>query len=76
MYGMEHGLGWGMGYGWFFMILFWVLIIVVIAYFIKTFASGGRKSAVEDSPLEILKKRYAKGEISKSDFDKMKKDLQ
>lgn len=76
MHGMEYGPGWGMGFGWFFMILFWVLIIVVIAYLVKTFLGGEKKGIISDSALDILKKRYAKGEISKEEFEKMKKDLQ
>ncbi len=70
------GMGWGMGLGWLFFILFWVLIILGVLYLIKLIAGGGRsKKTTEETPLDILKRRYAKGEISKEDFDKMKEDL-
>jgi putative membrane protein len=65
------GYGWGMGFGWVFMLLFWAAII----YFIYTLM---RRSARDhsDSASEILKKRYAGGEISKEEFERMKKELQ
>jgi len=47
---------------------FWELI-----YFLKQ-ATKGRDRAGE-TPMEILKKRYAKGKITKEEFDSMKKDI-
>jgi len=65
-------------YGGFFL---WLLLIVVAAiamYFIlmqaKKITSSERSS--EESALDILKKRYAKGEIAKEVFDRMKKDIE
>lgn len=74
-YGWGMGFGWGMGLGWLFFILFWVLIILGVLYLIKLIAGGGRSKTTEETPLDILKRRYAKGEISKEDFEKMKEDL-
>lgn len=66
----DHGMGVGMGFGWLFMILFWVLIIFLVVFFLKK--SGlGRKETAED----ILKKRYARGELSKEDFERMKANI-
>ena len=67
-----YGWGWGMGVGWLFMIIFWVLVIMGIVYIIKMIAGGGKK---EETALDILKKRYAKGEITKDEYDRMTEDL-
>ena len=74
-YGWGMGHGWGMGLGWFFMIIFWVLIILGIMYLIRLTVGRGVKKQAEESPLEILKRRYAKGEITREEFEKMKDDL-
>ncbi len=66
--------GWGMGFGWIYMIVFWALVILGIAYIIKLIAGREVKDGKE-SALDILKKRYAKGEITKEEYEKMKDDL-
>lgn len=69
-----NGYGWGMGVGgWLLMILFWVLIILAVIYIARAVSNGRQK---EETALDILKKRYAKGEISKEEFEKMKDDLE
>lgn len=66
---MGHGyLQIGMGFGFVLMVLFWVAVIWLI------FSLVNEKSEGKDS-IEILRKRYARGEISKKQFDKMKKEL-
>jgi putative membrane protein len=68
--------GWGMTWiGRLCMILFWVLVLIGMVYLFKWIAESTRKNAREETPMEILKKRYAKGEISKDEFDKIKDDL-
>ena len=76
--------GWGMypgmmGWGWVFMLVFWVLIVVLIILLIRRLLSSGSTPIAgppqEDSALEILKKRYARGEINKEEFEAKKKDL-
>ena len=69
------------GWWWFmpiFGIIFWVLIIWAVVALIRGLASGGSDLASNrsDSALEVLKKRYARGEISKEEFEEKKKDLQ
>jgi putative membrane protein len=60
------------------MIIFWGGIIVLIVWGVKKLGKGKEDDAgigPKLNPLEIAKERYAKGEISKADFEQIKKDL-
>jgi putative membrane protein len=67
------------GFGAIFMILFWGLIIWGFVAFVRWAAgqNGGiqPKNKEGNSAVEILKERYAKGEIDKNEFDEKMKDL-
>jgi putative membrane protein len=56
------------------MILFWVLIIVAVVLGIRWLIGQGKESR-SDSALEILRQRYARGEINKEEFESRKKDV-
>jgi len=75
-FGGGYGFG-GFGFGFLFMILFWGLIIWAIIALVKTVSDNAKKSGGEneDTPMGILRERYAKGEVTKEQFDQMKKDL-
>jgi len=72
---------WGMGWlGMIFMMIFWILIIIggifLIKWLIQTTSSKGRPDFQENSKaINILKERYAKGEIARDEFEAIKKDL-
>jgi uncharacterized membrane protein len=65
----------GTGASWIFGLLFFIVLLLLIAVIIYLVLRNNKKTNFE-SPQEILKKRYAKGDISKEDFDKMKKELE
>jgi len=66
-----------MGMGFFIVIAILALMIGIIVFFIKIVTSGSKKKArANEEILDILKTRYAKGEITKEEFEQMKKDVQ
>ena len=84
MYGLYDNYGgWGVGsmMGWFgggiMMLVFWVLLIVFIVWIVREVSGRNSHSNSNSSSnaLEILKERYAKGEIDRKEFEEKKKDL-
>ena len=68
----------GHWFGGGFMWLFWILLIVVVLWVVKTATGNGDSnaaSAKSASALEILKERYARGEIDLEEFENKKKHL-
>ena len=62
--------GMGFGGGWIFMILFWGLIILGVVYLVKAFLGGGStEEKKSELAQEVLEKRFAKGEMSKEEFE-------
>ncbi len=73
---------WGFSLGWLFLVImtaFWIAVILAIIFLIRwlviSTARKGRGPKTEDSAFEILRMRYAKGEINKEEFEEKKKDL-
>ena len=67
---------WGWWFGWFFMLVWWVVIIAAIVALIKwLFGHNGENKIGGKSALDILKERYARGEITKEEFESKKRDL-
>lgn len=74
------GSGWGhmmyYGYGGGLMWVLFLMVIGVLVYVvIQSAKTKGSARVSGETPLDILKKRYAKGELTKDEFESMKKDL-
>jgi putative membrane protein len=70
-------MSWGWG-GMLFQLLFWLVIIFLIVWGVKQLAGRSQNSnqlTRKDNALEILRERYAKGEIDKQQFEAKKRDL-
>lgn len=75
MWGYD-GFGFGGGAMGIGMILFWGLIIAVVVVLARGVgARPGGSGLVEKTPLDILRERYARGEIDKREFDERRRDL-
>jgi putative membrane protein len=64
---------WGIGMG-LVMVVFWGLVIVGLVLGLRWLAAQGRERR-PDSALEILRQRYARGEIDREEFEAKKRDL-
>jgi putative membrane protein len=81
---MMMGFGYG-GLNMILMILFWLAIIVVAVWVLSRLfpqvagftapPSNGRRSEPAESPLDILKQRFARGELSQAEYDEMRRKL-
>jgi putative membrane protein len=71
-----HMWGWGVGWWWLLMpigmIIFWGGVIAVIIWAIRQFSEGRGGGG---SAIEIARGRYARGEISREEFDQIRRDL-
>ncbi|MEP0987096.1 SHOCT domain-containing protein [Ekhidna sp.] len=64
------------GHYWGMHIFWWVVwVIFIIWIFVTPWDIPGQRTKKE-TPLDILKKRYASGEIDRQQFEDMRKDLQ
>ena len=73
-YMMPWGSGWGMWLGGLWMVIFWGAIIGLIVWGISRLTRRGCWTG-DTSPLDAAKKRYARGEITREEFEQIKKDL-
>lgn len=72
-----HMMNYGYGFGGMFMwIIFLIVVGLLVYFFVQTRKTKGETLTQDESHLDILKKRYAKGEINKEEFDRIKRDLE
>lgn len=67
--------GWSMGLGWVWMVIFWGLVIAGIVYVVHSITGRSTETYTNETPLDMLKRRYAKGDISKEEYREMKDHL-
>ncbi len=77
---MMNGYGMmGFGFGGIFMVLWWVILIVGVVALVRWLGisshGAGGQGGGHRQPLDILKERYARGEINEQEFQKIKHDL-
>lgn len=75
MMGSDWGMGW---FGMIVMLAFWILLIIALVFLVKWLiqaTSGKKVPPGSNRGLEILKERYARGEIDKAEFETKKRDL-
>ena len=77
MWGWGYG-GYGNWLGWLgplVMVLFWAAVVTGIVFLVRFLTRQGGSRDREDSALEVLRKRYARGEINKEEFEDKRRDL-
>lgn len=75
---MDHGFGihgWGMGMGFIWIIGFILLILIIWLIVRIVNQNNDSNTTTNKSALDILKERYARGEISKNEFEEKKHDI-
>ena len=72
MHGLN-GMGWGMGWWWIIGI---IIIVAIVWTVVKTMnKTSNINTSSGKMPLDILKERYARGEINKEEFEEKKKEI-
>ncbi|ADR22070.1 hypothetical protein MATR_02960 [Marivirga tractuosa] len=67
---------WFEGHYWGMHIIWWVIWVIFIIWIFATPWDIPGQRTKKETPLDLLKKRYAKGEISKEEYEDIKKTLQ
>ena len=79
---MNGGWGW-MPWGWIFPLIFLVLMVVFMVFMMRGGMGGGpmcggshKTPGAGETPREVLDRRYARGEITREEYQQMRKDLE
>ncbi|SMO89628.1 SHOCT domain-containing protein [Fodinibius sediminis] len=62
------------GGGWM-MVFWWLLIFGLIVFAIRALMNSNQNKQQKETPMDILKRRYAEGEIDEEEFNKRKQEL-
>lgn len=77
--GMIRGHGWmwglGMGFAGLVMLAFWAVVIIGVILLVRSVA-GAQGGPSHETPLDLLKRRYAAGQITREQYEQMRKDLE
>lgn len=76
----DHSWG-GMGFGGPLMLLFWILLIVGVVLLVRWLVTGDMARPRQPDPprnaaLDLLRERYARGEIERDEFEQKRRDLE
>ena len=74
MWQFGDGMWWWIIFGVLFMVIFWGGLIALIVWTMTKLNRRG-ETTQKHSLLDVVRERYAKGEISKDEFEQLKKDL-
>ena len=74
MWYMHEGFGWWAMLGGLWMLVFWGGLIALIVWGVHRL-TGHNRAGAKGSPLDIARERYARGEISRDEFEQLRKDL-
>ncbi len=77
MWGLHDGMGWWMLFGGMAMIIFWAIVIWLVVWGVTRVSNGSEERRAQgQSPLDIVERRLARGEITRAEFEDLKKILQ
>jgi len=78
MWHYHDGMGWWMVFGSVWIVIFWIIILFLVFWAIKKMSrnrDSGSNAIEKSDALSIARERYARGEISREEFEQIKKDL-
>ncbi|MBO8150861.1 MAG: SHOCT domain-containing protein [Candidatus Marinimicrobia bacterium] len=72
-----HWWNFGCSAGWLGYLIWFLILFLVVFFLLRLFGVSSCPFTLnKESPLDILKRRYARGEITKEEFERMKKDIE
>ncbi len=74
MWGLHDGMGWWMVFGGFWMLVFWAAIIGLVVWGISRTSRRDDRDHI-DSPMEIAKRRLARGDLTRDEYEELTKAL-